>query len=70
MSGAVFTCFDLLCYSSCSTVAVLTRWIVREESRILGVFGTEIIETDANGQAQPGVPRPRLPPFASGYEDR
>lgn len=46
------------------------RWIVREESRILGVFGTEIIETDANGQAQPGVPRPRLPPFASGYEDR
>lgn len=49
--------------------AEIHRWLVREESRILGVFGAEIIETGADGQEEQRVPRPRLPPFPSGFKD-
>lgn len=45
------------------------RWIVREESRILGVCATERIDVDADGVAQPRAPRTRKPPFASGFKD-
>lgn len=42
---------------------------MREESRILGVFGTERIEADVDGRIAPRAPRSRKPPFASGYKD-
>lgn len=48
---------------------VVARWFVREESRILGVFGTERLNVDADGRVQPRAPRPRMPPFATGFKD-
>eukprot|EP00904_Undaria_pinnatifida_P006625 jgi/Undpi1/3092/HiC_scaffold_15.g06466.m1 len=45
------------------------RWLVREESRILGVCATERIDVNADGVAHPRTPRTRKPPFASGFKD-
>ncbi|CAN0227833.1 unnamed protein product [Ectocarpus sp. 4 AP-2014] len=45
------------------------RWLVREESRILGVFGTELLVPDAEGRLPPRTPRPRTPPFPDGFRD-
>lgn len=44
------------------------RFFVRKEARILGVFETEALDVDADGRVQERAPRPRKPPFPSGYE--
>ena len=64
-----FRAFSRLVALGAMYSAEIQRWLVREESRILGVFGADIIETDANGQEKQREPRPRLPPFPSGFKD-
>ncbi|CAM9298183.1 unnamed protein product [Ascophyllum nodosum] len=44
------------------------RFFIREESLILGVFETERIDVDEDGQTRMRAPRSRKPPFPSGFE--